>query len=227
MFILPINRDSDSIRTPWIVVLLMAVNTAVLLLIYATQSSKTVALQYGFIPASPHWRTLISSLFVHAGILHLLGNMWFLWMFGHKVEEALGSWLFAAAYLLCGLGGNALHYTLNLHSPIPCIGASGAISGVAGMYFILFPRSDFDLDIYLGWWRIKTIATYARVAIGTWFAEQAVLALLTQALHTLWIAFWAHVGGFITGVVLALFSSFLTSDDDRIWLSAKDLRSDD
>ncbi len=119
------------------------------------------------------------------------------------MESYFGNFLFGIIFLICGLAGTALHYAFNINSAVPCIGASGAISGIAGCYFILFPTSNFDLDIYLGYWRVKTIPTRTYGAVGAWIAEQAILAIITQAVHASSVAYWAHIGGFIAGVALA------------------------
>lgn len=203
MFVLPINRDDRHTRVPVIVIALIAVNSAVLLGGLLIGSGELVYRQFGFTPADPRLSTLLTALFIHAGFFHLLGNMWFLWMFGRQVEDALGSWIFAMVYLLCGFGGHALHWVLNSHSSIPCVGASGAISGIAGIYFILFPRSRFDLYFYIGWWKVWSTSTFTHVAVGVWIGEQFVLGLITQATHATGIAFWAHVGGFATGLAVA------------------------
>jgi len=107
-------------------------------------------------------------------------------------------------YLVCGLGGSLLHYELNSGSSIPCVGASGAISGIVGIYFILFPKSKFELEIYLRWSRVKSIPTHTHTAVGAWIAEQSLLGLLTKVTHVSSIAFWAHVGGFSVGVLAGL-----------------------
>jgi membrane associated rhomboid family serine protease len=156
-------------------------------------------------------------MFLHGGWLHLLGNMWFLWMFGKDVENSIGIWLFTLMYLLCGLGGGLLHFAFNFRSPVPCVGASGAISGVMGCFFILFPKADVDLAIYLGWFRIKTIQTHTTAAVGTWMGEQALLGLLSQAIRISSVAFWAHVGGFVAGIAVGLaFKNFVQLDADGL-----------
>lgn len=143
-------------------------------------------------------------MFLHAGILHLLGNMWFLWMFGKEVEKSFGPWLFALVYLLCGAGGSLLHLLFNINSSLPCVGASGAISGIVGCFFVLFPKADFDLAIYFGWFRIATIKSHTTAAVGAWIGEQALLGLLTQAVRFSSTAFWGHIGGFAVGAATAL-----------------------
>ncbi len=119
-------------------------------------------------------------------------------------QKAAMDGFFLPVSLACGVGASALHYLLNLSSSIPCVGASGAISGIVGIYFVLFPKSRFDLCIYLGWWHIKTIPARTHAAVGAWIGEQTLLGLRTEAVPVSSVAFWAHVGGFLTGVAAAL-----------------------
>jgi membrane associated rhomboid family serine protease len=204
MFVFPLNKDNPVKNIPWLVFALMAANGLALAATYLGSTPELVFRQYGFIPAEHHLATMFSSMFLHSGFLHLAGNMWFLWMFGNRVENTFGRWLFLPVYLACGVGAVGLHYLMNLSSTIPCVGASGAISGIVGVYFVLFPKSEFDLIIYIGWVRIKTIKSRTHAAVGAWVGEQALLGLLTQASHASSVAFWAHVGGFATGVAAAL-----------------------
>jgi len=164
----------------------------------------TLTRHYGFIPTEHRTVTIFSSMFLHAGFWHLAGNMWFLWMFGNRVENMFGRWLFPPVYLACGVCAAGLHYMLNLSSSVPCVGASGAISGIVGIYFVLFPKSKFDLCIYFGWAHLKTIPARTHAAVGAWVGEQTLLGLLTQAVRVSSVAFWTHVGGFASGVVAAL-----------------------
>jgi membrane associated rhomboid family serine protease len=158
---------------------------------------------YGFTGAHPTLLTFFSALFLHVGYLHYIGNMWFLWIFGRKIEATLGHAVFGAFYLVCGIGGQLVYWLTALHSAIPCVGASGAISGIAGLYLILYPKDRFDLYLYFGWWRIKKFESNTRVAVGVWIGEQTLLALLTMFLPFSGVAFWAHVGGFAAGMGLA------------------------
>ena len=167
MFILPINRDNDVVEPPRVVIALMIANCFVLIATYAFSSPTAVFKLYGFIPAQPHFSTIFTSMFIHVGFWHLAGNLWFLWMFGKEVEHSFGPLLFGLVYFLCGAGGALLHFIFNHGSTIPCGGASGAISGVAGCFFILFPKADFDLVIFIGWIRLKTIPSHTKAAIGT------------------------------------------------------------
>jgi len=143
-------------------------------------------------------------MFLHAGVFHFVGNMFFLWMFGYRVENTFGSWAFAFIYLLCGFGATSLHYLLNRESTIPCVGASGAISGIMGCYFVLFPKSRFDLEVFFLRFHVTSIPTHTHGAIGIWVAEQAILGLITQTALFSSTAFWAHVGGFATGAAITL-----------------------
>lgn len=126
--------------------------------------------------------------------------MFFLLMFGYRTENAFGRWLFVLVFLLCGCGATGLHYLFNRTSTIPCVGASGAISGIMGCYFVLFPKSRFNIGVFFWRFHITTIPTDTHGAIGAWVAEQTLLGLLTQSVQLSSTAFWGHVGGFVTGV---------------------------
>jgi membrane associated rhomboid family serine protease len=202
MFVLPICKDNPVKNPPYVVFALIAVNTLVLILTYVFFSPETIFHVYGFTPAHPNVKTLLCSMFLHSGFWHLFGNMWFLWMFGNRVENMLRPWLFLPVYVVCGAGAAWLHYVFNSGSMIPCVGASGAISGVAGIYFVLFPKAKFDLCFYFGWFELGTVPATTKAAVGAWIGEQMLLGVLTQFTHFSSVAFWAHVGGFATGVVI-------------------------
>jgi len=216
VFVVPLNRDNSVRRTPWIVFCLVFINGIILLGEYVGGPPQTWFASHGFIPARASVTSAFSSIFLHAGFLHYLGNMFFLWMFGNRVENMFGRWLFAFTYFLGGFGGTLFFYALNLHSTTPCVGASGAISGIVGAFLILFPWSRFDLDIYLGWARLKTIKTRAYVAVLAWFVEQAVLGFIISAAHvTGGVAYWAHVGGFAVGAMIAILFTLVYNQKER------------
>ncbi len=217
MFILPVNRDVRPPRTPWASCGLIALNSVLWVVPALMGINHQLVQTYGYRPGHPSILTLFASMFLHSGLLHVAGNMWFLWMFAPKIEDRLGSLWFLAAYLICGLGGAGLHTLLSHGSMVPCIGASGAISGVAGMYFLLFPRSPFDLQLYLGWWRVKSFAAQTRGAVGTWIGEQLLLGLITTASGSAvgGVAFWAHVGGFVSGLLCATMVLPRASHEER------------
>jgi len=218
VFIFPYNRDNSVDGTPWVVVSLIAINSALLVLTWFAGPTDALFIKFGFIPAHPQLFTAVTSMFLHVGFWHLFGNMWFLWMFGKQVEKVLGRWLFSIVYLLCGLGGDFLHYLLNSTSTIPSVGASGAISGIAGCFFVLFPKANFDLVFYFRFWTLKTIHTYTSVAVGAWIAEQALLGLLSLKVPSFSVAFWAHVGGFAVGLAAGGLAVLLMSRRKRLTL---------
>ncbi len=203
MFVLPVNRDSRPDSTPLCTSALIVVNSLIWIGLSLVGVNGETVQRFGLHPA--HWtlQTLFAHMFLHSGLWHVAGNMWFLWMFAPKLEARLGRWLFMLAYLACGVGAAALQTLFTPGSTIPMVGASGAISGVAGMYFVLFPRSPFELQLYLGWWKVRSFNALTRGAVGTWIGEQFLLGILTSYSHGGGIAFWAHVGGFLAGLLIA------------------------
>ena len=152
--------------------------------------------------ADPHWWTVLTSMFMHGGWFHLLGNMWFLWVFGNNIEDSMGHARFVVFYLICGVAAAAAQVFIQPHSVAPMVGASGAISGVMGAYILLYPRVRVHTLLTLGFF-ITTVVLPAYVMLGYWF----VLQLLMGALGSLsptegGVAVWAHVGGFLCGLLL-------------------------
>ncbi|PYU16209.1 MAG: rhomboid family intramembrane serine protease [Acidobacteria bacterium] len=218
MFIFPYNRDNSVEDTPWVVVGLIVINSALLVLSWFAGPTETLFMKYGFTPAHPQIFTAFTSMFLHAGFWHLFGNMWFLWMFGNQVENILGRWQFCLVYLVCGFGGDFLHYLFNSTSTIPLVGASGAISGIAGCFFVLYPKANFDLVFYFRFWVLKTIHTYTSVAVGAWIAEQALLGVLSLKFQSFSVAFWGHVGGFAVGLVAGGLATLLMPKRKKVVL---------
>ncbi len=150
---------------------------------------------------SESWATSISSMFMHGGWMHLIGNMWFLWVFGNNVEDVMGRARFVVFYLLCGLAAAAAQVLSNPGSAIPMVGASGAIGGVMGAYAIQFPRVRVQTLLILGFF-VRMIDVPAWGMLGYWFALQILLGLPTIGNEAGGVAFWAHAGGFLAGVAL-------------------------
>jgi membrane associated rhomboid family serine protease len=148
----------------------------------------------------PEASHLITSMFLHGGWMHLLGNMWFLWLFGNNVEDAMTRPRFVAFYLLCGLAAAALQVASQPDSMIPMVGASGAISGVMGAYLLLYPRVKVYTLVPLGFF-ITTFALPAWVMLIYWMGLQ-LLGGFSQVGGEGGVAFWAHVGGFVAGLAL-------------------------
>ncbi len=146
---------------------------------------------------------LVTSLFLHGGLLHLAGNMLFLWIFGDNVEDAMGHGPFVAFYLLSGVLANLVHILANPLSTEPTIGASGAIAGVLGAYLVLYPRARVLLLVWLFIF-VRFVWVPAVVFLPVWVLMQFVLGLESLALPRMGgVAWWAHVGGFVSGMVLA------------------------
>lgn len=145
------------------------------------------------------------AMFLHGGWFHLIGNMWFLYLFGDNVEDAMGHLRYLMFYLLCGLGATAAHIAVNLNSPLPAIGASGAISGVIGAYLLMFPKARILTLVTLLFF-VDIVALPALVFIGLWFLFQFWSGLFSLAVpHVGGVAWWAHIGGFVAGFVLMPF----------------------
>ncbi len=145
--------------------------------------------------------TPLTSMFLHGSWFHIIGNMWFLWVFGDNVEDSMGPFRFVAFYLLCGLAAAAAQVATDPASVIPMVGASGAIGGVLGAYARLYPRAHVHTLIVLGFY-ITTLAVPAVFMLGYWFLLQVLSGLPTLGGGTGGVAFWAHVGGFVAGILL-------------------------
>ena len=165
----------------------------------ATIPARIPAFLAGHAPASVALFPLFSSMFLHGGLMHLLGNMLFLYIFGDNVEDAFGHIGYLFFYLLCGIGSGLIHVAFNWGSGIPALGASGAISGVMGAYAVMFPKHQI-LTFFL----IFLIPVPAILILGYWFVLQFVAGINGLGMATAGgVAWWAHIGGFLMGVVIA------------------------
>jgi membrane associated rhomboid family serine protease len=149
----------------------------------------------------PNWITPLTSMFMHGSWFHIIGNMWFLWVFGNNVEDSLGRFRYAIFYVLCGLAAAATQALTNPASAIPMVGASGAIGGVMGAYAVRYPHARVLTLILLGI-IMRTVWVPAWLMLGYWFLLQFLGGLPALASEEGGVAFWAHVGGFVAGVVL-------------------------
>ena len=152
-------------------------------------------------------RAALRSMFLHAGWLHLIGNMWYLWIFGDNVEDRMGHLRFLSFYLLCGIAASLTHLALHSHSSVPTIGASGAVAGVLGAYLISYPfaRILTVIPLIIVW---PVIHLPAIVVLGFWFVAQILNGtgeLAANGAQAAGIAWWAHIGGFLSGLVLVGF----------------------
>lgn len=210
----PLRDENPSHGTPFVTVLLILANVGVFF--YETALGNSVEhfiSNFALIPARLHpgsysegavppLLTFVTSMFLHGGWGHLLGNMWFLWLFGDNLEEFLGHAGFLLFYLVTGIVAGAVHVVLNLSSEIPTLGASGAVSGVLGGYLVLFPRIRIRTLIFLGFF-INVVRVPAIFFLGIWFVMQLMGGLGGDA----GVAFGAHVGGFVAGAAILFFLS--------------------
>jgi membrane associated rhomboid family serine protease len=222
----PYKDDNPTLATPVVTILLIGVNAAVWILVQGMGTDPALTrsvCELGLIPGeflgrvlpgtelplSPtascvlgvdrHWYPPLTSMFLHGSWLHLIGNMWFLWLFGNNVEDSMGRVRYLAFYLLCGLAAAATQTFMNPSSIVPMVGASGAIGGVMGAYVILYPRVRVHMLVFLFIF-ITRIVVPAYLMLGYWFLLQLLGG--SAAGGEGGVAFWAHVGGFLAGAVL-------------------------
>jgi membrane associated rhomboid family serine protease len=202
---IPLRDVIPSRTTPYITVTIIILNVLGWLFELALPAdARTLFLQvYGVVPADFHATTLITSMFLHGGWMHVLGNMWYLWIFGDNVEDRLGHGRFIVFYLLCGIIAALGQIAIDPESTLPTIGASGAIAGVMGAYFVLYPRSRvLTLIPLIIFWEI--IELPAIVLLGFWFVIQLFSAgtiAITASTGGGGVAFAAHVAGFVVGMI--------------------------
>lgn len=152
--------------------------------------------------ASPAWHTVVTSIFLHGGWFHLIGNMWFLWVFGNNVEDSMGHGRFVAFYLLTGVLAALAQVFVSPTSPIPMVGASGAISGIMGGYLVLYPLVRIHMLVFFGFF-VTTITVPAYLMLVYWAFIQFVSGLFSLGVEDRGgVAFMAHLGGFVVGVIL-------------------------
>ena len=226
---LPLRDENPTVRTPYATYLLIALNVLAWVLLQGVGGDPALGrsiCSYGFIPGDVlatasgagswatepsrvcpsgtggAWATVLTSMFMHGGWFHILGNLWFLYVFGDNVEDAMGSVRFLVFYLLCGVAAALAQAASNPASVIPMVGASGAIGGVMGGYALLYPKARVHMLIFLGF-LITTAAVPAFVVLGYWMVVQFVGVFFSSSGGG-GVAFWAHIGGFVAGLVLVL-----------------------
>jgi membrane associated rhomboid family serine protease len=231
----PIRDENPQITTPLVTCAIIVLNVAAWLLLQGLGSEPALTqsvCQLGLIPGDllgtidraqippdfpcsidgqSNWLTMLTSMFMHGGWMHIIGNMWFLWIFGGNVEDSMGHVKFAIFYVLCGIAAGAAQVFANTASPIPMVGASGAIGGVMGAYIVLYPRVHVHMLLLLGFY-ITTFAVPAVWMLGYWILVQFVSGLTSIGAQGGGVAFWAHVGGFAAGAALV----FLFKDESLL-----------
>lgn len=208
--LIPIRDHNPSAKRPYVSYVLLATNILVFLGYYDLFSNDAALMRFflswGMVPAligaGAGYDTLITHQFLHGGILHLAFNMLFLWIYGDNLEEAWGHWRFLGFYLACGVAAGLAQYLSEPESFIPMVGASGAIAGVLGGYLLLYPRARVDMFLFLLiYFRIIPIPAW--LVLGGWFGLQVFAGLGPTAAED-GVAYWAHIGGFVAGVVICL-----------------------
>jgi membrane associated rhomboid family serine protease len=209
---IPLKDQIPTRRFPIMNYLLIAVNIFVFVLQWLSGTNQeALVYQFALIPANflqsiglANIGDIFTSMFMHAGLAHIGGNMLYLWIFGDNVEDSMGSGKYLFFYLIGGIVASLAHIFTNPTSQIPTVGASGAIAAVLGAYLVLYPRSRVLTFIPLGFFmRLTTVP--ASIVLGLWFVLQLFNGVLTMGASDNMggVAFWAHIGGFIAGVVLA------------------------
>lgn len=218
----PLRDHNPSGRTPYVTYALMLANVAVFLLTLPLQASMDAigafywnwAMTPARISQGEGFITFLTSMFMHGGFLHIAFNMLFLWIFGDNLEVEMGHLRYLAFYLASGLGAGLAHYIAAPGSPVPVVGASGAIAGVMGAYFLLFPKARVDvLIIIVVFFRIFPIPAW--LMLGFWFALQLLNGVGADP-NQGGVAYWAHAGGFVIGIALA-FPLFLRLGGPAFW----------
>ena len=199
----PYKDDNPRVLFPFITYILITINILVFLTFtYISFLTPNINWFYtfGFIPNSFNVLTILSSMFIHSGIGHILSNMWFLYIFGDNIESILGHMKFLVFYILCGFGAAFAQYIIDPNSSIPMVGASGAIAGVLGAYMISFPKAKVHVLAFIIIF-ITTLIIPAQIVLGLWFFIQLSSGLNSLGIDTNGgVAWFAHVGGFIAGV---------------------------
>ena len=205
---IPLRSSERTYTAPTVTLILILIN--VLVFLYELSLSRYGLNQfiglYGIVPDRFHWSQVLTSMFIHGGFLHILGNMWFLWVFGKGIEDLIGHGRFLFFYLACGVAAGVIHTLVNYSSPVPTVGASGAIAGVMGGYLVKFPRARVVTLVVIIVF-ITTIDIPAAFLLLYWFAIQFFSGVGSIADSQTWqgdVAYFAHIGGFLAGMGLIL-----------------------
>lgn len=211
---IPLRDDNPTRTVAFVTILLIGVNVVAFfyeLSLPNRQSLEAFFADFALTPAAvTHatapavYQTVLTSMFLHGGWLHLIGNMLYLWIFGNNVEDSLGHFKFIGFYLLCGVAAAAAQIAISPNSRVPMVGASGAVSGVLGAYLLLFPRARVLVLLPI-WIFLRFVYVPAWLMLIFWFGLQLLSGAATfNRMEAGGIAFWAHIGGFVAGMILVL-----------------------
>lgn len=218
----PIRDHNPSGRVPFVTYALMLANIVVFVgtwdLAQSPRALYAFYADYALVPAflseGYGWQGLVTSMFLHGGLMHIAGNMLFLFIFGDNLEDEMGHAGFALFYLVCGIGAGLIHVISAPYSTVPTVGASGAIAGVMGGYLLLFPKARVDILVILVV-IFKIIPVPAWLMLALWFGMQ-VLGGWGTAPDEGGVAYWAHIGGFVAGLILTI-PVWLRRGGPRYW----------
>jgi membrane associated rhomboid family serine protease len=205
----PLSDDAPTTRFPIMMWLLIAANVYVFIRELMAPNIDVFVNHYALIPAHVQFNNymtllpFVTAIFLHGGFLHILSNMWFLYIFGDNVEDALGSILFLLLFLVAGVAGNVLQYTISPTASVPMLGASGAIAGILGCYYVLFPYAKVKALIFLFFF-VTIVDLAAPIMLGYWFILQLISGAGTLNMSDVnqgGVAFFAHIAGFIIGIL--------------------------
>ena len=204
----PLSDSAKATKFPVITILLIAANIFVFFSQIFSSDPELFLYTYALIPADVDLAVpatlipFVTAIFLHGGILHIVSNMWFLWIFGDNVEGALSHIGYLVFFIIAGIAGNVMQYLFMPDSTIPLVGASGAIAGILGYYAVVFPRSKVRTLIFLFFF-VTVINISAFLVLGYWFVLQIFSGVesLGMAQDEGGVAFWAHIGGFIAGLI--------------------------
>ncbi|MCF6159275.1 MAG: rhomboid family intramembrane serine protease [wastewater metagenome] len=214
---IPIRDRNPSGVFPYITVGIICLNVIIFLYeLSLGHQLESFLFQFGVVPAKITYYSeipdstvigayfpFLSYMFLHGGFLHLIGNMWYFWIFGDNIEDMLGRFKFIIFYLVCGIGSGVVHFYFNSQSGVPCVGASGAVAGILGAYMVTFPKARVlvIIPLFIIW---QIIELPAIIVLGFWFLIQffSGATAITSIEGGGGVAWWAHVGGFVLGIIL-------------------------
>ncbi len=223
---IPFKDNNPTERFPLVTIGLILINIIVFLWqVFSPFDQRTIMMNYGAVPANilslekiqelRPAMTVFTSMFLHGGILHIAGNMLYLWVFGNNIEDKVGHIKFLFFYLMCGITAAYSQAVMSADSTIPMAGASGAVAGVLGAYVLLFPRAKVHTLIFLGFY-IDIVKLPALIVIGFWAIIQFINGIISRSVAVSGgVAWFAHLGGFLTGLIMI--KLLLTKKETEQW----------
>lgn len=217
----PLKDENPTEKKPILTISLMVINVAIFLVTYLSGAFEQIIRTYGMVPgeiaAGKELHTIFTSMFLHGGFLHVISNVWFLWIFGDNIEDLYGRKKFLLVFFGSGVAASLAHVAINPGSGIPTIGASGAVAGVLGAYIVKYPRAKV-LTLLFIFLFIQIVKVPAMIFLGFWIGLQIISASVTLVAQTpVAVAYWAHIGGFAVGAAMAfLFREKVSNAREKI-----------